>query len=131
MINLIRRAELDYLSPKIGKKIKKSAEATLFGMKGSLLPEVCEAMGINLYAARLILIQWKVEGKVGDPLFAWMQSPKALLNVGKGIPMDVPNFETLRCNNAGLNKGGQGGSDKGTVRNRQFAARGEVINRAG
>jgi hypothetical protein len=100
VINLLRRAELDYLAPHISKRIRASAVSTLFGVGESLLPKVCSLLSINLTAARLLLLLWKSQGKVGDPLFGFLDDPESLERLRSGQPMVPPGFDLLRIENA-------------------------------
>ena len=94
-INSLRRAELDYLDPRMRKSIQDSAKAFLFGFRGSPLPCVCRVLKINLTAAKLLLLQWKAQGKIGDPLFSYLLNPDNLTKAEHGIPITPPGFESL------------------------------------
>ena len=91
----IRRAEMDFLDPNTRKQDKDSAKMFLFGLRGSPLPLVCEVLGINLLAGRLLILQWKAMGKVGDPLFSYLTDPKNLVRVENGLPILQPDFGSL------------------------------------
>jgi hypothetical protein len=111
MINAIRRAEIDFLDPHSRKPIRESAKAFLFGVKGSPLPRICKVLGINVSAARLLILQWKAQGKVGDPLFSYLGDPKNLVRAEQGLPLEHPNFGSIH---AGNNPSRQAGSTPDT-----------------
>ena len=94
-INALRRAELDFLDPKTRKHVRESARSYLFGVKESPLPKICKVLGINHSAARLLILQWKAKGKVGDPIFGYLIDPKNLIKVERGESLVLPGFESL------------------------------------
>lgn len=94
-INMLRRAELDYLSPSVPKKIRAEAKSALFGMKTSALPDVCKILGINPYAATLKLLLWKAMRRVGDPLFSYLTDPSSLDNLELGLDLDIPRLQSI------------------------------------
>lgn len=99
-INTLRRAEEDYLSAHVSRKLRASARAYLFGIKESPLPQVCKVLGINVSAARLLLLQWRAQGKTGDPLFGYLCDPYNVVRAEHGILPDPPNFEDLYGNSS-------------------------------
>lgn len=102
-INALRRAELDFLDPKTRRNDKESAKSFLFGLRGSPMPLVCEVLGINVLAGRLLILQWKAQGKVGDPVFNYLTDPKNLVRVENGLPILKPDFGSVY---AGINSCG-------------------------
>jgi hypothetical protein len=103
-INALRRAELDFLDPHTRRVVSDSAKAYLFGVKSSPLPCVCKVLGINLSAARLLILTWKAQGRVGDPVFGYLNDPKNLMRAEHGLPLQHPNFESIY---AGIDHGRQ------------------------
>lgn len=96
MINALRRAELDFLTPGLPENIRSSARTFLFGVKESPLPGVCRALGINVSAARLTLLQWRSSGKIGDPIFDFLTDPSNVVRAESGAQLiSRPNFESL------------------------------------
>lgn len=71
-INILRQAEEDYLSGKTPQKTRAVASQTLFGLHTSLFPVTCRLLGIDPVAARLKIIEWKMLGKEGDPVFSFL-----------------------------------------------------------
>lgn len=71
-INVLRQAELDYLSKATSKSIRAKASQTLFGLHLSPMPIVCRLLGIDCHKARLKIIEWKLRGSVGDPVFDFL-----------------------------------------------------------
>jgi hypothetical protein len=65
LLAILRMAEHDYLS---GTDDTWSARNVLFGGM-SPLGDVCRVLGIDLRAARLLLLAWRLSGKIGDPVF--------------------------------------------------------------
>jgi hypothetical protein len=95
ILNALRRAEIDYLSPHVDSETRASARSYLFGLKESPLPCVCKALGLNVLAARLTLIKWRAQGKIGDPLFSFLQDPSNLLKSEHGLAILRPDFKDL------------------------------------
>jgi hypothetical protein len=79
-----------YLSPYSSPKDKLEAETTLFGLHLSPLPGVCRALGIDCHAARMTLIEWKLKGLTGDPIFGFLTKPGASDRYEMGLSADVP-----------------------------------------
>ena len=114
-INTLRRAEEDFLSPHVSKKIRASARSCLFGIRESPLPHVCKALGMNVSAARLLLISWRAQRKVGDPLFGFLSDSNNVARLEMGLPISIPNFESVY---AGNNSSRQEKGDKDSGRGR-------------
>lgn len=83
----------------MGKKLRASAHAILFGALTSPLPEICVEFGIDPAAALLLLLRWKTEGRIGDPIFGFLNDPDALWKVKYGLPLDYPGFNSLKDSN--------------------------------
>jgi hypothetical protein len=100
-INLLRSAESDFLNPKSDPEDRATAKSLLFGLDSSPLPQVCRALGIDPDAARLLILQWKSQGRVGDPIFSYLSESGNLKKVRHGIKLNVPGFKDLRpkCKN--------------------------------
>lgn len=94
-INLLRRAELDFLDPHACKEDKDTAKLFLFGVKGSPLTRVCKTLNINLTAAQLLLLKWKAQGKIGDPIFGYLSDPDNLTRAESGMPLSQPDLESV------------------------------------
>ena len=77
-ISILRQAEDDYLSPNTPPGDKIKAEQTLFGLHLSPLPGVCRTLGIDYHAARMKLLEWKVAGRTGDPIFGFLTKASSL-----------------------------------------------------
>jgi hypothetical protein len=99
IINTLRRAEEDFLSQHVSRKLRASARSCLFGIKESPLPSVCAALGINVSAARLLLLQWRAQKKTGDPLFGYLLDPRNLIKIERGLPISTPDFESVYAGN--------------------------------
>lgn len=93
-INILRVAERDYLSPKTSWYNRYSAKMLLFG--DSHFGSVCKSLGIDLQAARLIIIAWLAKGMVGDPIFSYLESPDSYKRFVKGEPLKIPTYDSLR-----------------------------------
>ena len=107
-IDCLRRAELDYLDSRMPSSVRESARAYLFGVKNSPLPQVCNVLGINVSAARLLLIQWRAQGRIGDPIFSYLLDPKNMVNWEKGIPLSPPNFGSVYAGSCTRKQEGSG-----------------------
>lgn len=94
-IQVLRRAEEDYLgSAKTGEEADWAKEA-LFGMNMSALPHACEALGMDPVAARLKLIEWKAEGLKGD-VFDWLEDPASMAKFLAGKEQDFPRLKRMK-----------------------------------
>src|SRR3972149_5066659 len=76
-IDIVRQAESDYLCRNSSIKSRNKAANTLFGIHLSPLPVLCRTLGINCHAARLKILEWKVRGLTGDPVFDFLTKPGA------------------------------------------------------
>ena len=77
-VNVLRQAELDYLSKSSSRRVKARAAQTLFGLHLSPLPTICRLLGIDCHQARLKIIEWKMKGKTGDPVFDFLNRPEVV-----------------------------------------------------
>lgn len=91
-INVLRQAEDDYLTRNKPSEEFAQAEQTLFGIHHSPLPGVCRVLGIDYHAARIKLIEWKIKGLRGDPIFDCLSKPGALDQYEKGHGISAPRF---------------------------------------
>jgi hypothetical protein len=91
-ISIIRQAEDDYLSPSTSPAERVQAEQTLFGLHLSPLPGVCRALGIDCHAARMKLIEWKVKGLTGDPIFDFLTKSESFDQYEKGLGLSIPTL---------------------------------------
>lgn len=71
-INVLRRAETDYLSNNSSQKLRVRASQALFGLHLSPLPSICRILNIDCHQARLKIIEWRMKGIVGDPIFDFL-----------------------------------------------------------
>jgi hypothetical protein len=94
-IKTLRQAEEDYLSPESTAQERAEAEQTLFGIHLSPLPGVCRTLGIDPHAAKLMLIEWKAKGRIGDPIFGFLTQPGAVDRYEMGQGIDIPNLEVI------------------------------------
>jgi hypothetical protein len=105
LINILRQAELDFLRPKMRRKLRASAYAILFGAMQSPLPEICSEFGMDPIAARLLLLRWKTQGRIGDPIFGFLDDPETIWKVKYGLPLDLPSLNSIgESDNAGSYK---------------------------
>lgn len=91
-INVLRQAEDDYLTQNKPSPEFAQAEQTLFGIHHSPLPGVCRVLGIDYHAARIKLIEWKIKGLKGDPIFDCLTKPGALDQYEKGYGINAPKL---------------------------------------
>jgi hypothetical protein len=91
-ISIIRQAEDDYLSPSTSPTERAQAEQTLFGLHLSPLPGVCRTLGIDCHAARMLLLEWKVKGLTGDPIFEFLTKSGSLEQYEKGQSLSIPTL---------------------------------------
>ncbi len=91
-ISIVRRAEVDYLSPRTTPEEKDAAARVLFGLHLSPLSGLCHLLGIDQHAARLKLLEWFVEGRTGDPIFGYMTKPKSSDRYERGMQLDTPRL---------------------------------------
>ncbi len=71
-IEVARLSEFDYLGNRFIKR-RISARAFLFGRK-DLFPCLCDLFKIELNIARLLLISWRINSKIGDPVFSFLNN---------------------------------------------------------
>lgn len=83
--------------------------ALLFGAS-STFESVCNHLGIAPNAARLTLVAWKLNGKVGDPVFGFLNSRESYVLFTNGKPLSLPTYESTRTI---LNGDGAGRPAKG------------------
>jgi len=95
LINILRRAALDYLDPKTGKRARVSARSTLFGIKESPMCLVCETLKIDSIAAKLTIIQWRCNGWTGDPIFSALLDPDSIHKFSAGEPLNFPTLKQI------------------------------------
>ena len=76
-INVLRRAEMDYLTESVPKTTRARAAQTLFGLHSSPMPVICRLLGIDCAQARLKIIEWKIKGLSGDPVFGFLNQPES------------------------------------------------------
>jgi hypothetical protein len=91
-IKTIRQAEEDYLDPRALQEDKEKATQLLFGMHLSPLPTVCRTLGINHHIARLKLLDWKMKGLVGDPIFDFLTKVESANRFEQGHSIDMLNL---------------------------------------
>jgi hypothetical protein len=94
-ISIIRQAEDDYLSPFTSPQERANAEQTLFGLHLSPLPGVCRTIGIDCHAARMKLIEWKVKGLTGDPVFDFLTKSGSMDQFEKGQGINIPTLREV------------------------------------
>jgi len=94
LIDIVRLAERDYLAKRVSWQHRLSAKVVLFGHPA--FETLCERLGIDPAAAKLILICWKATGRVGDPVFGFLSKTESFEALQKGEPLPVPNFALLR-----------------------------------
>lgn len=93
LINVLRQAELDYLSKGTPRGIRAKASQTLFGLHLSPMPAVCRLLGLDCHKARLKLIEWKLKGMVGDPVFDFLTRPEVANRYEMGKITDFSSIE--------------------------------------
>jgi hypothetical protein len=92
-ISILRQAEDDYLSPNTPPGDLVKAEQALFGLHLSPLPGVCRILGIDYHAARMKLLEWKVSGRVGDPIFGFLTKASSMEQFEQYQTIDGPKFD--------------------------------------
>jgi hypothetical protein len=83
--------------------------ALLFGAS-STFDSVCHHLGIEPNAARLTLVAWKLNGKIGDPVFGFLNNRDSYHSYINGKPLSLPTYESIRII---LSRDGSGGPEKG------------------
>ena len=109
LLDVCRLAERDYLAKRTPKSHRETAMALLFGAS-STFESVCSCLGIQPNAARLTLVAWKLAGKVGDPVFGFLNSKDSYNSFVNGKPLTIPTYESTRTI---LNGDGAGRPAKG------------------
>jgi hypothetical protein len=92
-ILLLKRAQKDYLG-NVKSEVRASAMAYLFGRE-SILPIVCDLLGIDPIAARLKLFQWRIKGRTGDPIFGYLGTRESSERVASNLPLETCNLRSL------------------------------------
>lgn len=95
-INVLRRAQEDYLGSDKTRGVQEWAKESLFGLNSSSLPDACRALDINPHAAKLKLLLWKLLGLKGDPIFDYLEDPQSYFRFNLGLPLEYPTFKELR-----------------------------------
>jgi hypothetical protein len=91
-INIVRQAEEDYLSRTTSPKNRAKAAQTLFGIHLSPLPTLCRILGLNYIDARLKIIEWKLRGMKGDPVFEFLQDKDVARDYEMGKIKDLSSL---------------------------------------
>lgn len=109
LLDVCRLAERDYLAKRTHKSHRETAMALLFGAS-TTFDSVCRCLNIETNAARLTLVAWKLNGKVGDPVFGFLNIRESYSSFINGKPLSLPTYESTRTI---LNGDGTGGPAKG------------------
>jgi hypothetical protein len=75
----------DFLSPHTDPETYQESVNYLFGIHASPLPRLCKALGLDVTMERLKLVEWKVLGKRGDPIFGFLSDPRSLSLIQQGV----------------------------------------------
>jgi hypothetical protein len=93
LVDVVRRAEKDYLAKDVPFADKMSAKRVLF--KEPWFKSLCSCLGIDVEIARLHILQWKAKGKVGDPVFGFLSEPGAYDNYVEHHKLSLPTLANL------------------------------------
>jgi hypothetical protein len=87
LLSVIQGAINEYLSPVKNEKSYQEVVNLLFGIHSSPLPKICKAMGLDVTKERLKLVEWKMMGRTGDPVFGFISDPRSLSLIEQGVPV--------------------------------------------
>lgn len=94
VIGMLRLAERDYLAPHTAASVRLSAYTVLFG-QDSPLRTICLLLHIDHYAAQMHILIWKLQGRIGDPVFGFLSKPDNVDRMEDGETIAMPNFANL------------------------------------